>query len=83
MNFTDVATQMTNNRVCWKLLNCRASLTVDRFHSGHAGRDINKSADKLPATAGNVEIGTILKAFNYPISLTGKCHWLVISPVLT
>ena len=23
----------------------------------------------------NVEIGTILKAFNYPIVLTGSCRW--------
>ncbi|MDU3066947.1 MAG: outer membrane assembly protein AsmA [Escherichia coli] len=55
MNFTDVATQMT-----------QVSLpgTLD-------ATSINPRINFQPRLE-NVEIGTILKAFNYPISLTGK-----------
>lgn len=73
MNFTDVATQMTNKSGLLEIIQLQGKLN----------QGVVSLPGTLDATAShprivfhprleNVEIGSILNAFNYPISLTGK-----------
>ena len=73
MNFTDVATQMTTKSGLLEIIQLQGKLN----------QGVVSLPGTLDATAShprivfyprleNVEIGSILNAFNYPISLTGK-----------
>ena len=84
MNFTDVATQMTNKSGLLEITQLQGKLNGGQVSLPGTldATSINPRINFQPRLE-NVEGDAILKAFNYPISLTGKCHWLVISPVLT
>ena len=73
MNFTDVATQMTNKSGLLEITQLQGKLNGGQVSLPGTldATSINPRINFQPRLE-NVEIGTILKAFNYPISLTGK-----------
>ncbi len=73
MNFTDVATQMTNKSGLLEITQLQGKLNGGQVSLPGTldATSINPRISFQPRLE-NVEIGTILKAFNYPISLTGK-----------
>ncbi len=83
MDFADVTAQMTNKAGLLEIIQLQGKLN----------QGVVSLPGTLDATAShprivfhprleNVEIGTILNAFNYPISLTGKMSLAGISLVL-
>lgn len=73
MNFTDVATQMTNKSGLLEITQLQGKLNGGQVSLPGTldATSINPRINFQPRLE-NVEIGTILKAFNDPISLTGK-----------
>ena len=73
MNFTDVATQMTNKSGLLEITQLQGKLNGGQVSLPGTldATSINPRINFQPRLE-NVETGTILKAFNYPISLTGK-----------
>ena len=73
MNFTDVATQMTNKSGLLEITQLQGKLNGGQVSLPGTldATSINPRINFQPRLE-IVEIGTILKAFNYPISLTGK-----------
>lgn len=73
VNFTDVATQMTNKSGLLEITQLQGKLNGGQVSLPGTldATSINPRINFQPRLE-NVEIGTILKAFNYPISLTGK-----------
>ncbi|EJM7971194.1 outer membrane assembly protein AsmA [Escherichia coli] len=73
MNFTDVATQMTNKSGLLEITQLQGKLNGGQVSLPGTldATSINPRINFQPRLE-NVEIGTILKAFNYSISLTGK-----------
>ncbi|HCD8399415.1 outer membrane assembly protein AsmA [Escherichia coli] len=73
MNFTDVATQMTNKSGLLEITQLQGKLNGGQVSLPGTldATSINPRINFQPRLE-NVEIGTILKAFNYLISLTGK-----------
>ncbi|HCD5529604.1 TPA: outer membrane assembly protein AsmA [Escherichia coli] len=73
MNFTDVATQMTNKSGLLEITQLQGKLNGGQVSLPGSldATSINPRINFQPRLE-NVEISTILKAFNYPISLTGK-----------
>ena len=73
MNFTDVATQMTNKSGLLEITQLQGKLNGGQVSLPGTldATSINPRINFQPRLE-NVESGTILKAFNYPISLTGK-----------
>ncbi|EKO2741166.1 outer membrane assembly protein AsmA [Escherichia coli] len=73
MNFTDVATQMTNKSGLLEITQLQGKLNGGQVSLPGTldATSINPRINFQPRLE-NVEIDTILKAFNYPISLTGK-----------
>ncbi len=62
MNFTDVATQMTNKSGLLEITQLQGKLNRwTGFTAGHAGRDINKSRINFQPRLENVELMTILE----------------------
>jgi AsmA protein len=81
IDFTDVSSQMFNHNGLLVI-----SELSGKMGAGHLSlpgtldvRNDNPTAEFQPRLE-NVEIGTILKAFNYPISLTGQMTLAGISP---
>ncbi|HAX3820404.1 TPA: outer membrane assembly protein AsmA [Escherichia coli] len=73
MNFTDVATQMTNKSGLLEITQLQGKLNGGQVSlPGTLDATSTNPRISFQPRLENVEIGTILKAFNYPISLTGK-----------